>query len=383
MNALRMLRVLLGGAAAWRRGGFLVVTVAVATAVWLVLSAMTAPFTGNVETQGKNSMVAVLNANGAMGGMPITYAHRIEKIPGARDVAWSTMQIVLCKTSPTVVLPLVGLGGPGVAYGLTHGQVIVDAATLEKWQKDPLGIIVTSKALAACGVKVGQSIEPKVMRGAKHIAVHVIGSVKNKRSMAFAHFDYINRMGSFIGKDKVLGITARADQVRDNERLAAKIQNAFAHDYPTVKATTSAKLQNALARFGKVQQLLMFVMAAALLCAASVLVSVFAHASAQRRPRFAVLRVLGFKRGTLFGAVVLEGLLIVLVGAAIGIGIGLLTAHLVGQSTVLGQILAGHLSPPSWAWAWLPAWLAALWIVAMLIPARAIRRVRASDYRAG
>lgn len=387
MNVLHILLALLGGHTAsggYRRVGYLFVTVVVAAASWLVLSGMTVPFVGGVNVQAKSSGVVVRNGSQTPGALPLSYTRRIENIPGALDVTWMTFQVVKCKSSPIVGAVLLGYGGPGTKFTLMHHGTKnrINAATYARWQSDPVGVLITSKAATACGWHVGQSVEPPLITGSKYVSLHIIGMVPGPRSGGFAHFDYINRVGPFFGKNKVLMIQTRARTARDSEQLAARIQATFAHDFPTVKATTDALAQNAFARFGKVQQVLGFVMAMILLCAASVMVSALAHTAAQRRPVFALLQVLGFGRSTLIAATALEGALIIVIGAASGTGIGLVTTYFLARSTFLGQLFAaGGLNPPPWAYWLMLAWMTGLLIVALIAPVLRIQHVRAADYR--
>jgi ABC-type antimicrobial peptide transport system permease subunit len=121
-------------------------------------------------------------------------------------------------------------------------------------------------------------------------------------------------------------------------------------------------------------------MAAVLLCAASVLVSVLAHATVQRKSRFAVLQVLGFRRSTLFGAFMLELLVMVVLGALLGVGLERLVAHGLAPTTL--GFLSGGVHVPAWGWWGLPVWIAMLAAAALAWPATLIARVRPADYRA-
>lgn len=167
---------------------------------------------------------------------------------------------------------------------------------------------------------------------------------------------------------------------RESETVAARLEAAFAHDFPPINATANTTIQNAWARYGKVQQLLAFVMVAILLCAASVLVSVLAHAATQRKSKFALLQVLGFRRAMLLCAFALELLATVTLGALLGVGLERLVAHAL-QSTTIG-FLSGGVHVPAWGWWGLPAGLVALILVALVWPAGQVMRVRPADYRA-
>lgn len=363
----------------YRRIAYLTLTLIVATTAWLALAAMASPFLGSGGFGGNG--ITITNGSQSNGPLPLRYARRIEAVPGARDVAWITMQLVNCGAGAPVLVAISAYGGPGTDAVLAT-QHHVDAALLARWNKDPEAIIVASQSLAKCGWHVGESITPPSMMGkGKHIALHVAGTFRSKHGgQAFAHYDYINRVGSMFGKDMVFAYRTHAANAHANNVLAARIDAAFAHDFPTVDAATDATAENALSRFGKVQQLLVFVMVALLLCAASVLVSVLAHYAAERRRKFALMQALGFRRGTLFAAFALEALCVLVAGAAIGTAIGSETVRLplFGHAIVMSS---GFTIPP-WAFYWIPAWLAALLVLALVWPAALIARVKPSDYRA-
>lgn len=367
-----------GLASGYRRETYLVVTLAVATAAWLALAAMTSPFLGG-DTGGTG--ITISNGSQNSAPLPLRYARRIEAVPGVHDVTWMTFQLVNCGTAKPVIVALNAYGGPGVdAYLSTQNHI--GAKLLARWQKDPEGILIAKQTLVQCGWHVGQGITPPAMTmSSQHVALHVTGTFKSKHaSLAFAHYDYINRTGSMGGKDTVFFYRAHAADARRNNALAARIETAFANDFPTVSATTDATHQSALSRFGKVQQLLAFVMGAILLCTASVLVSVLAHHAAERRRRLALLQTLGFRRGTLFTAFLVETVLVMVLGAALGTALG----HELARLPLFGHaiIVSTGFSIPHWAFYWIPVWLAALLVVALAWPAAVIARVKPSDYRA-
>ncbi len=365
------------------RAVYLVITLAVTTAAWLTLAALATPTVSGTSDSGAG--IIIRNGSQNSGALPLGYAHRIEAIRGARDVYWYGLQVVNC--TPATMVTLNALGGPGLHVYLARQKVTT--AMMQRWKADPLGVILSDAAASKCGWRVGQAVDPPtvVLAGAgsatsgRHVALHVIGTFPGTSPVGLVHYDYINRAAPGLqGKDHVVTFFASARDPRNNERLAARIQAAFAHDFPAVNATTSATAQNAWSRFGKVQQLLAFVMAAILLCAASVLVSTLAHAAAQRRSRFALLQVLGFRRATLFGAFTLELLAAMVLGALLGLGLEWLVARALAPTTF--AFLSGGVHVPAWAWWGLPAWLAVLAAAALPWPAGLIARTGAADHRA-
>lgn len=354
------------------QAAYLVLTLAITTAAWLTLAAVGSPYEGDATS----TRITIGSQNGKI---PLSYARRLEAIPGTRDVSWYGIQVAHC-TAATIV-PLYALGGPATNSRLAKQKI--PAGKIQQWNADPLGVVISDTAASKCGWRVGQGVDPPSgMDGhGKAIALHIIGTFPGSSPQGFVHYDYINRAAPGLqGKDKVVTFFANAADPREDEVLAARIETAFAHDFPALKATTNTTVQNAWSRFGKVQQLLAFVLAAILLCAASVLVSVLVHAAAQRKPKFAVLQVLGFQRSTLFGAFALELLATVILGALLGLGLERLVAHELVPTTI--GFLTGGVHVPAWGWWGLPLWLAALVAMALAWPAGLIARVRPTDYRA-
>jgi hypothetical protein len=358
------------------QAAYLVVTLAITTVAWLTLAALVAP---NTSDTGKDAFgIVIRNGSQNSGSVPLHYARRIEAVHGARDVFWYGIQVVKCAAAAPV--PLYAFGGPGTDNPLVKRKV--PAATIRRWNADPQAVVISDDAAAKCSWQVGQGVDPPSgMDGTgKHVDLHVIGTFPGPAPLGLVHYDYLNRVAPGMqGKDKVVTFFASAADPRDDETLAARVETAFAHDFPALNATTNATEQDAWARFGKVQQLLVFVMAAILLCAASVLVSVLAHAAAQRKSKFALLQVLGFRRSMLFGAFALELLFIATLGVLLGLGLERLVA-LLGAATI--WLFSKGVHVPAWAWWGLPIWLAALVALALAWPAGLIARVRPADYRA-
>lgn len=367
------------GATANRRTAYLVVTLAIAVAAWLLLAAMAVPTIQ--ASPGTDSGVMIMNGNQGTPALPLSYAQRLIATPGAEAVSWTTVQIIKCGAGSTIVT-INAYGGTAAIRTMATGAQVSPAA-LRRWSADPLGVIITGRTARDCGWRVGEGITPTTATGTV-LALHISGIAHVAHAMgdgAYAHFAYINRTGSMAGKDQVINYTAYAADPRMNDLLAARIAETFAHDFPTVNAFTNTTVQGAWQRFGKVQDLLVLVMVAILLCAASVLVSVFAHSAAQRRHTFALLQVFGFGRGTLFVMFALEALAVVVLGAVVGIVASLEIQQIVARSGQLAFMTAGF-NIPVWAYWSLPVWLALLMTASLVWPAVLVRRVRPVDLKA-
>lgn len=367
------------GITARQRTLYLIVTLGIAVAAWLLLAALAAPTLQG--SSGTDPGVMVMNGNQGTPVLPLRYATRLAATPGAKAVSWTTVQTINCGPGSTIVT-INAYGGPAAIRTMSAAARIGPAA-IRRWSADPLGLIITDRTAKDCGWRVGEGITPASGTGAS-LAFHVAGIAHVAHAVgdtAYAHFAYINRTGSMAGKDQVINYTAYAADPRLNNLLAARIAEAFANEFPTVNAFTNTTVQGAWQRFGKIQDLLVVVMVAVLLCAASVLVTVFAHSAAQRRRTFALLQVFGFGRGALFATFGLEALAVVVLGAAFGIGAGSALQHILAHGGELAFMTAGF-NIPNWAYWSLPVWLALLLIAALAWPALLVRRVRPADIKA-
>jgi len=195
--------------------------------------------------------------------------------------------------------------------------------------------------------------------------------------IAYAHYDYINRLLPVAQQNRVMRGTVTARDAATIESLADAINHKFASRDPPLLAEPSTAVQSALGRFGQVQDLLGIVMLAMAACALLVFVTVLAHLVALRRASMAGLLALGFGRRLQFAALSAElGTQLVL-----GVLLGLLGSIAV-MSAVNPQVewLVGQLRVPDWALLWLPAGLGLLAVAALALPAYRIARLRPVDH---
>jgi hypothetical protein len=354
---------------------YMIATLSVAIVAWLGLAALAAPF--SPAGKGTGGGVIVSAARG-MATLPLHYRDRISRLDDANDLAWMSFLPVLCK--PNVAVTLNAWGGPG-----THRQLAGDGVSEEQaraWDADPLGVIVAAPLAEKCGWMEGTHVQPPDGFIGRPIEVHVVGVFRSSQPyadlVAFAHYDYLNRLAMPEAQDQAQMFSVHTNDPRDAAALAARVDQAFAHGDPPTDSHASNEEQSALARYGKVQTLIAWVMAAMLGCVALVFVSVFAHASAERRSLHGVVQALGFRRSALVGALLIESLLIVAGGFALGIASGWCAITL--AAPIVAGVL-GAFTVPSWAWFVLPALALALLGVSLPLPLGAIARSRAIDYR--
>ncbi|MGB8716424.1 MAG: FtsX-like permease family protein, partial [Rhodanobacteraceae bacterium] len=109
---------------------------------------------------------------------------------------------------------------------------------------------------------------------------------------------------------------------------------------PPTYTRVSGETQNVLRKFGQIQVILLGVVLALLACTILVVVSVMAYAAVQRRAIFGLLITLGFGRRHATGAFALEYLILLTLGAALGVlaAWGLIQILAPRISMLLGQV---------------------------------------------
>lgn len=96
----------------------------------------------------------------------------------------------------------------------------------------------------------------------------------------------------------------------------------------------------------------------------------------QRRTQMALMQVLGFSRLVYWASLVLEIVLILAVGAALGYGFGNLAIHWLQRT--LGSTFQS-IDIPTWTWTWLWPGLCVLLVAALVIPSVIMSKVRPTD----
>lgn len=361
-----------------RRTLYLVFTVAVAVGAWWGLSAMTSPFL-TVAHHDKSHDITLSSHRGRISQpLPKRYAAQVAAIPKARGVYYRDIDVIQCGGSKFSVT-LNAVGGPGTMD--VFRQEGYSVAQLQAFHQDPLAILTDAKTAQRCGWHVGMGVSPPNMRG-HPMELHVRGIIDEKGApgTAYAHYAYINRVGGITQPHQVTGIYVHAAEVGDTDALVAHIQALFAHDDPPVEAVPDTVNQSAWARFGNVQYLLAFVMIAVFACCALVLTSVMAHTTTQRRTQMALMQVLGFPRLVYWAALILEIVMILAIGAALGYGLGNVAIHWLQRT--LGDTFQS-IGIPAWTLTWLWPGLCVLLVAALIVPSVIMVKVRPTDCRDG
>ncbi|MGH8032158.1 MAG: ABC transporter permease [Luteimonas sp.] len=358
------------------RALYLGLTLAIAVAGWLVLSALASPFLGG-DDQDFDYIVVQHERQGL--ALPLRSAKRIAQMDGVDSVEYMNLLPLVCRP-PTGVAALNAWGGAMPEQRLRELGIAEHAVAA--WRADPMAVLVGAQLAVRCGWTPGTLVQPRDLYSERPTEIHIVDTYSAESTMreqvAIAHYDYANRMLPVAQRDQVMMIHVRGRDVRQLPALANRIEVAFATSDSPLQARTSAEAEAVLGRFGNVQALLGLVMAAMLACTSLVFISTLAHLTTERRASMAVLQTLGFDHRHMLTALCAELSAILALGTVIGALVGIAAVQFL--TPALAHILGG-LTTPAWAYRSLLPGLLVLALLSLALPARTILRIRAVDYQ--
>ena len=317
--------------------------------------------------------------------LPQFYTDRIEKIPGVVSAVPVKIVVNNCRASLDVVtfrgVPREDLAGPN---GWSSKWQLI-AGSVAEWEKRSDSALVGETLAARRGFKVGESFD------ASGITVTVAGIIRSPeaqdQNVAYVHLDFLQQAGAGGGKGGGLGIvtqfTVRVDDPAKMEAVAEAIDAEFrAEADPTMTSPEKAFVAQAGADIVEIVKFTQWLGWGCLAAVLALVANAIVLSVQDRIKEHAVLQTLGFRSGLIARLIVSEGMLIGLLGGAIGTGIALAVVHFGNFSLSQGGLSISVSA--SWSvLAWGLIISAGVGIVAGLVPAwRAGRREIATCFRA-
>ncbi len=314
--------------------------------------------------------------------LPQFYVDRIEKIPGVVSAVPVKIIVNNCRASLDVVtfrgVPREDLAGPN--GWASKWQLI--AGSVAEWEKRSDSALVGETLAARRGFKVGESFD------ASGITVTVAGIIRSPeaqdQNVAYVHLDFLQQAaGKGGGLGSVTQFTVRVDDPAKMEQVAEAIDAEFrAEADPTMTSPEKAFVAQAGADIVEIVKFTQWLGWGCLAAVLALVANAIVLSVQDRIKEHAVLQTLGFRSGLIARLIVSEGMLIGLLGGALGTGIALAVVHF-GNFSLSQEGLSISVSA-SWSVMALGLVISAgVGIVAGLVPAwRAGRREIASCFRA-
>src|SRR3954452_20407177 len=292
----------------------------VATAMFLftAVEAMRSGVRDATETTAKDTTLVVYRQNRfcpATSRLPEYYGDRIAKLPHVMSVVPMKIVVNNCRTSLDVVT-FRGVPEEQFVASYAGGFKLLDGS-IEQWKSRTDAALLGETLAKRRGLSVGDRFD------AAGVTVYVAGIARSAepqdQNVAYVHLPFLQRASG----DRKLGVvtqfSVKVDDPKRLDEIAAAIDAEFAHDpEPT---STSAEKAFAARAAADVVNLVRFTQYLGWGCLAAVLALVgnaIVLSVQDRIKEHAVLQTLGYNSALIARLIVGEGLLLGLIGGALG-----------------------------------------------------------------
>jgi putative ABC transport system permease protein len=314
--------------------------------------------------------------------LPQFYVDRIQKIPGVVSAVPVKIVVNNCRASLDVItfrgVPREDLAGP--TGWASRWQLI--AGSVAEWEKRSDAALVGETLATRRGFGVGQSFD------SSGVTVTVAGIIRSAeaqdQNVAYVHLDFLQQAaGKGGGLGSVTQFTVRVDDPAKMEAVAAAIDEQFRTEAePTTTRPEKAFVAQAGADIVEIVKFTQWLGWGCLAAVLALVANAIVLSVQDRIKEHAVLQTLGFRSGLIARLIVSEGMLIGLLGGALGTGIALAVVHF-GHFSLSQEGLSISVGASWSVLLWGLGISAGVGIVAGLVPAiRAGRREIASCFRA-
>jgi putative ABC transport system permease protein len=314
--------------------------------------------------------------------LPQYYVDRIEKVPGVVSAVPIKIVVNNCRASLDVItyrgVPREDLAGPN---GLARKWQLI-AGSIAEWERRSDSALVGEALAARRGFKVGQSFD------SSGVTVTVAGIIRSSepqdQNVAYVHLEFLQQAaGKGGGLGSVTQFTVRVDDPTKMDAIAAAIDEQFATESdPTTTRPEKAFVAQAGADIVEIVKFTQWLGWGCLAAVLALVANAIVLSVQDRIKEHAVLQTLGFRSGLIARLIISEGMLLGLLGGAIGTGIALSVVHF-GNFSLSQEGLSINVRASSAVLVWGLVISAGVGVVAGLVPAwRAGRREIASCFRA-
>jgi putative ABC transport system permease protein len=325
-----------------RRTALTVISVAVAVFLFAALRAVLDGFHAAVEASSSTRIVTIRSIS-LFFSMPTTHAETIKTVPGVRDVTWANWFGGIYK-DPRNFFGQVAIEPE--SYLRMFPEILLTPAEKSAFLADRTGCIVGDGLVKRFGWKVGDRIVLQVgipIYGRQDFTFTIRGIYRagsnavDNMTMMF-HWKYVDERS--LAKNQVGWLVAQIASPDQAAQVATEIDKKFENSPYETKTDTEKAFQATFASmFGNLDLLLGSIALAVVITTLFVTGNTMAMSVRERTTEIAVMRTLGFPSQTIFLLVEFEGLLIALIGGAVGVG---LARALVSSDT----FPAGGFMPP-------------------------------------
>ncbi len=223
---------------------------------------------------------------------------------------------------------------------------IMPADQLAAWKRDRTGCVVDVDLARKHHWKIGDHI---ILQGTTFSAnldltVRGIYAIDPPSSNLYFHTKYLEESVGWF-KDNTMFFFTRVDTPEDMPRAASAIDDMFhSSPFPTRSESEQAFKADFIARLGSVKTFILSICGAVLFTTLLVCANTMAMSIRERTREVAVLRTLGFTRGSILKLLLSESIAISLMGGTVGILLGTAIIKMLSRPG-MGMPVSMHMTP--------------------------------------
>ena len=324
-------------------------SVVVAFLLFGLLEAVNYALTGGAELAGQDRLVTQHHVSIIL-SLPQNYLTRIRGVDGVRRATSENWFGGLFQDDRNQI----------TAYAVepdsffdVYPEFAPPEKQLEAWHTGRTSVVIGSGLAQRFGWKVGdrfplRSNFARNREGSDTWQVDVAGIYDiqgGDNGNLFLHYEYFNEARTFE-RDSIGWVVLRLADPSRGPEVSKTIDALFANSSAETKTTTeSAFLQGFANQMGNIGAIVSAVAAAVFFTMLLVTANAMAQSVRERVREIAVMRTIGFSNGGIVALVLLEGLVITVLGGALGLWSGDAVARSIGVS--LAQFLPLMFMPPN------------------------------------
>jgi putative ABC transport system permease protein len=307
-----------------RRTLLTVMSVAIAVFLFASLRAVLDGFNAATEASSSTRIVTQ-RATSLFFSMPSSHGEVIKSTAGVQEVSWANWFGGVYKDPQNFFAQF---AVDAESYLHLYPEVELTPDERAAFLQDRTGCIIGDGLAKRFGFKVGDKITLQVgipIYGTRDFDFNVRGIYRSggaavdNQSMMF-HWKYADERS--ISKGQVGWFIAQIANPDDATRISMAIDQKFANSPNETKTETEKQFQSTfVSMFGNLNLLLGSIAIAVVITTLFVAGNTMAMSVRERTTEIAVMRTLGFPAGTIFALVVGEGLVVAILGGAIGAGL--------------------------------------------------------------
>ena len=325
-------------------------SIVVAFLLFGILQTMNAALTGGAELAGADRLIT-MNKVTFIQPLPESHLTRVRGVEGvkvATPYSWfggvyqdDRNQVFSFAVDPETFLQVYP------EYELTEEE-------RQAWFNDRAGAIVGSATAQQYGWEVGDTIPLRSSIYSNQDGTQIwemnilaIFTAKNDSASLFFHNEYLDEARTF-GQDSIGMIVLRVDDPNRSVEIADRIDALFANSANETKTDNESAFMQAWAnQMGNIGALVTAVATAVFFTLLLVIANTMGQSVRERTNELAVLKTVGFARGSVTALVLAESMLLTILGAIIGLALASLIAAGLSNVPVLVQYFPSLALPPS------------------------------------